>query len=144
MSTRAYVDTGVLGAYYFPEIASPAAEQALQALDEVVISWLTEVEFYSLSAKKQRASGLSEAATRRALMKFEEHVDEGYFSRVSLDALHYRRAKSYLAALTTSLRSLDALHVAVAAVEGLPLLTADRIQSLGAEQFGIPVQFVDQ
>lgn len=43
------VDTSVLGAYYCPEPLGPAAESALQRLDDPVISTLTEVEFAAYS-----------------------------------------------------------------------------------------------
>lgn len=51
MSDSAYVDTSVLGSYFFPEVFSDETERLLQSIPRRVINNLTEVEFYSLVAK---------------------------------------------------------------------------------------------
>jgi predicted nucleic acid-binding protein len=140
MSDNGYVDTGVLGSYYFPETFSDAAESMLRSLDEVVISELTEVEFFSLAAKKLRTDNLSEADIRRVLMKFQSHIDEGFYRRVTVESADYRHARSYLSELKTGLRTEDAIHVAVAQRHGLDLITADRVQAESAAYFGVAVQ----
>lgn len=140
MSGSAYVDTGVLGSYYFPEAFSEEVEALLCDLDEPVISELTEVEFYSMAAKKLRTDNLSEAQIRRVLMKFQGHLNEGFYRRVGVEFADYQHALSYLAELKTSLRTVDAIHVAIADRRKLELITADRFEAEGAEYFGVPVR----
>ncbi len=57
---------------------------------------------------------------------FQTHVDEGHYRRLTLGAEHYLRARELIGSLTTALHTLDALHLAAALGEDLPLLTADR------------------
>jgi predicted nucleic acid-binding protein len=124
--SSAYVDTSVLGAYYCPEPLSPTAESALQRLDDPVISSLTEVEFASLIARKRRMRELTPSQSRAVLDLFASQVQEGFFRRVMLGSEHFRHARDLVASTTASLRTLDALHLAVALAESLPLLTSDR------------------
>ena len=125
-AASAYVDTSVLGAYYCPEPLSAAAETALRDLATPVISTLTEVEFASLIARKRRLRELTERQARAILDLFGGHVAEGFYRRVPLGTEHFLRARELVATLSSALRTLDALHLAAALAENLPLLTADR------------------
>lgn len=125
-AASAYVDTSVLGAYYCPEALSTAAEHALRAIQTPVISTLTEVELTSLVARKRRLGELSPRQALDVLELFQTHVEEGYYRRISLTAEHFLRARELIGSLTTSLHTLDALHLAAALHEDIPLLTADR------------------
>jgi predicted nucleic acid-binding protein len=122
----AYVDTSILGAYYCPEPLSAAAEKALRRFKTPVISVLSEVEFCSLISKKYRLDELRERQARQVLELFSNHVAEGFYRRVSLNTEHFIKARLMVASLDSSLRTLDALHLAVALSEGLTLMTADR------------------
>jgi uncharacterized protein len=139
MSDSAYVDTGVLGSYFFPEVFSDETERLLQSIPRLVISNLTEVEFYSLAAKKLRTGKLDEAQVRHIIMKFEAFLAVDHFQRITLETADYVRSKAYLAELATNLRTLDALHIAAAERLGLPLMTSDKFQADGAEFFGLEV-----
>jgi predicted nucleic acid-binding protein len=125
-AVSAYVDTSVLGAYYCPEPLSATAETALRDLATPVISTLTEVEFASLIARKRRLRELTERQARAILDLFTEHVAAGFYRRVPLGTEHFLRARDLVATLSSALRTLDALHLAAALAENLPLLTADR------------------
>lgn len=139
MSASAYLDTGVLGSYFFPEIFSDETEQLLQSIPQLVISNLTEVEFYSLAAKKLRTGKLDEAQVRHVIMKFEAFLAANHFQRTTIESADYIRSKAYLAELQTNLRTLDALHIAAAERLELPLITSDKFQADGAEFFGLTV-----
>jgi len=122
----AYVDTSILGAYYCPEPLSAAAEKALRQLKTPVISVLSEVEFCSLISKKHRLHELRERQAKEILDLFSNHVAEGFYRRISLNTDHFIKARLLVASMDSSLRTLDALHLAVALSEGLTLVTADR------------------
>jgi predicted nucleic acid-binding protein len=134
--SSAYVDTSVLGAYYCPEPLSPAAESALQRLNSPVISTLTEVEFASLIARKCRMRELTPGQSRAVLDLFSSQVREGLFHRLLLGPEHFRHARDLVAATTASLRTLDALHLAAAIRENLPLITSDRDFARAARRHG--------
>ncbi len=130
----AYVETSVLGAYYCPEPLSMAAETALRAVDVPVISTLTEVEFTSLVARKQRLRELKARQANEVLQLFERHVQEGFFRRVPLGTELLLHAARLIRLMSSSLRTLDALHLATAMSENLPLLTSDRALAQAAKR----------
>jgi uncharacterized protein len=123
---NAYVDTSVLGAYYCPEPLSSAAEEALRRIEIPVISILSELEFHSLIAKKRRLKELNARQARRILDLFGGHVADGFYRRMSLSGEHYLKARQMIGATRIPLHTLDALHLAAALAESLPLLTADK------------------
>ncbi len=131
---NAYIDTSVLGAYYCPEALSAAAEDALRRIEAPVISILSELEFCSLVAKKQRLRELNAPQARKILDMFAEHVAEGFYRRMNLTAEHYLKARQFIAEVRIPLHTLDALHLAAATLETLPLLTADRVLALAAKR----------
>jgi uncharacterized protein len=122
----AYIDTSVLGAYYCPEALSSAVEEALRKIESPVISMLSELEFCSLIAKKRRLKELNARQSRRILDLFGNHVSEGFYRRMSLTGEHYLKARQLIGSTQIPLHTLDALHLAAALAEELPLLTADK------------------
>lgn len=121
----AYVDTSVLGAYYCPEPLSALAEKSILSVGIPVISHLSEVEFCSLVARKCRLNEIKKRHAREIIDLFSNHVAEGFYRRIALTVEHFIRARGLIASMTSSLRTLDALHLAAATSEGLQLLTAD-------------------
>jgi predicted nucleic acid-binding protein len=123
---NAYIDTSVLGAYYCPEALSSAAEHALRAIEVPVISGLSELEFCSLIAKKRRLQELTTQQAQKILDLFGNHVSEGFYRRISLTGEHYLKARELVGSTRIPLHTLDALHLAAALIETLPVLTADK------------------
>ncbi len=120
----AYIDTSVLGAYYCPEPLSLAAEVALRNVQIPVISNLTLVEFSSLLARRRHLKELDSRQASQVASTFGNHVDEGFYRRISVGAEHFIRAQQLIGA-ASALRTLDALHLAIALTEEIPILTAD-------------------
>lgn len=130
----AYIDTSVLGAYYCPEPGSKAAEEALLRVNSPVVSVLSEVELYSLVSKKQRLKELNERQAREILDLFQNHVAEGFYRRLVLSTEHYFKARALLGSFAATLHTLDALHLAVALTETLPLVTSDQTLAAAAKR----------
>jgi len=120
----AYIDTSVLGAYYCPEPLSPAAEAALRDVKTPVISNLTLVEFSSLVSRKRQLKELDARKASQVLGAFNDHVAAGFYLRTSIGAEYFIKAQQLVEA-ATSLRTLDALHLATALIQEVPILTAD-------------------
>jgi predicted nucleic acid-binding protein len=131
----AYIDTSILGAYYCPEPLSAAAENALRKIKTPVISVLSEVELCSLISKKRRLKELPERKAKEILDLFANHVAEGFYRRISLNTEHFVKARQLLASMDSSLRTLDALHLAAALAERLTLVTADREFSRAGKRY---------
>jgi predicted nucleic acid-binding protein len=137
-----YVDTSVLGAYYCPEPLSLVAERTLRRLTFPAISELTLVEFASAISRKVREKTLSRESATRVTAQFEAHLEDDYYEILSVKARDYRLAKSWLGQLHGTLRSLDALHLAVAEAAGATIVTADRRLAAEARRLGVSVRLL--
>lgn len=90
----------------------------------------------ALSRKVRLGEMLVDDATQ-VLLRFSVHLEEGLFTRVQLERRHYELARDWLARFTLALRTLDALHLAVAAREGFRLVTADAAMAQAALTLGV-------
>jgi predicted nucleic acid-binding protein len=137
-----YVDTSLLVPYYCPEALSRAAERTLRGDPRPAVSDLVEVEFLSALARKVRVRAMSAADATRTREQFLDHLRTGLYARIAVQRQHYEAACRWLARFTVSLRALDALHLALADVEGLRLATADRDLSRAARRLRVAVTLV--
>lgn len=59
-----------------------------------------------------------------------------------MNAEHYAKARSLIGSFSTALHTLDALHLAFAISERLPLLTADSTLVAAARKFKVKTMLV--
>jgi hypothetical protein len=137
-----YIDTSLLVPYYCPEALSQPAERTLRGDPRPAISDLVEVEFFSALAKKVRARELSPADATRTGERLLDHLQAGLYTRIAVERRHYEAARGWLARFTLPLRALDALHLALADLEGLRLATSDQDLSQSAKRLGVAVTLV--
>jgi len=137
-----YLDTSVVVAYYCPEPFSEAVERMLHRMEQPAISALTEVEFASALARKVRERGMSGEEANLVLNAFKSHINQRLFTRIPVDREHYTVAFTWLTQFSLPLRTLDALHLAVAAGADLDLITADRGLSQSARKLGVRTKFL--
>ena len=137
-----YIDTSLLVPYYCPEGLSQVAERTLRGDSRPAVSDLVEVEFFSALARKVRAREMSAADATRTGEQFLDHLHAGLYARIAVQRRHYEAARGWLARFTFPLRTLDALHLALADVEGLRLATADQDLSRSARSLGVAVTLV--
>ena len=122
---RAYFDTSVIAPLYRTEALTTTAESLLQQY-RPVISLLTEVELASTVARWVRMNELDEAQAARVENTFAEDLRLAVYERAELQDRNYWRARTWLQQRNTGLRTLDALHLALAVENGWPLITADQ------------------
>lgn len=139
-----YVDTSVLTAYYAPEPLSEDAENLMRSEPLPAISDLVELELFSALARKVRNRELPAADAERIRAEFLSHLEAELYLRLPVEREHYRLAQRWLAAVEPPLRSLDALHLAVAARSRRQLVTADRGLSQAAARLGLEVRLIEQ
>jgi uncharacterized protein len=132
-----YIDTSVLVAYYSPEPLSEKAEAFLTEQQRVAISNLTELELFSALSRKVREEGLDRADAGKVGARFLAHVDSDFFEYLSVERQHFRLARDWVGLFKSALRSLDALHLAIAASAGIPLVTADLGLMKSARNLGV-------
>lgn len=137
-----YVDTSVLAAYYCPEALSGRAQRVLAVQRRLAVSWLVEAELASALAQKVRLRELPAADAGRVVTLFQRHLSQGLFLRLPLAYVHFRQASAWLQTFSLPLRTLDALHLAVAAEAGMELLTADRPLAASAARLNIPARLL--
>jgi predicted nucleic acid-binding protein len=132
-----YIDTSVLVAYYCPETLSEQVQTFLEAQLKPAVSDLTEVELFSAVARKVRMEDLSSADGNRILSKYLSHLGDGLFRIIHLESQHWRIARGWIGLFNTSLRTLDALHLAIASAGDFTLITSDQRLLMAADTLGV-------
>ena len=122
---RAYFDTSVVAPLYRAEALTTMAE-ALQQRYRPVISLLTEVELASTIARWVRMKELNEDQAAQVESTFAEDLRLEVYERAELQDRNYWQARTWLQQRKTSLRVLDALHLALAMENSWPIITADQ------------------
>ncbi len=137
-----YLDTSALAKRYLNEPGSEEFERFLRDRRRAAISRLTMVEFRCLLARRRRAGDLTPNIEAAAFRLFLDDVAGGYLQVHPLADDHARDSLVLLERLDThSLRTLDALHLAVASAIGAETLaTADRIMARAAGELGLNVE----
>jgi uncharacterized protein len=134
-----YLDTSVLVPYYSPEPLSARCEALILSETRPVISDLCAVELVSALARKVRRMELAAADAERIKSRFRSHVEGSYYTLVPLERHHFRLAQDWIGQFKAPIRSLDGLHLAVAAAGSISLATADLALASSAEAFGVEV-----
>lgn len=137
-----YLDTSVLAAYYCPEPLSRQVQDILSQQVKPALSFLSEVEFFSAVARKVRMAELEMASGNRIIAKFQSHLDGELFTVLSVQNHHWRLARGWIGLFSTPLRTLDALHLAIASAEDLELVTSDKHLYQSAEILGVTASLV--
>ena len=138
-----YIDTSVLIAYYCPEPFADKAEEFLAKIDKPNISGLTEVEFFSALSRKLRNREIDSKTTRQIAAKFLSHVDGKYFNCLPVTGNHYSLASNWISQFILPLKSLDAIHLAIASCEELSIVTLDHQLCQNARKLDIEVILLD-
>ena len=138
-----YIDTSVLVAYYCPEPFADKAEEFLAKIDKPNISALTEVELFSALSRKLRNKEIDSKTTRQISAKFLSHVEGKYFNCLSVTANHYSLSSNWISQFILPLKSLDAIHLAIASCEELSIVTLDHQLYQNARKLDIEVILLD-
>ncbi len=145
MSATPYIDTSALAKWYLNEPRSEDFAAFITTLPSAAISRLTVVEIRCLLARRRRSGDLTEPIERRVLDAFEADVRHGFLYVQPLDDRHALDAATLVSRLSRhGLRTLDALHLAIARDIGAPLIaTADRLIADAATTLGLEVARFD-
>lgn len=124
-----YVDTSALAKWYVAESGSDAFDAFICNRSPANISRLTVVELRCMLARRRRNHELSVAVEKKVFQAFQSHVRDGIFVVLAMSDAHFVRALEILGELrTVPLRTLDALHLAVAHTHNIAAIaTADQV-----------------
>ncbi|MBI3665412.1 MAG: type II toxin-antitoxin system VapC family toxin [Acidobacteria bacterium] len=143
--TASYIDTSALAKWYLNEARSDDFEAFLRREQRATISRLTVLEFRCLLARRRRSRDIDGRMENRVFSAFENDVRAGFLSVHPLEDAHALAALEILTRLKSHpLRSLDALHLAIAHALGVAkIATADRVLAEAAAALGFEVERFD-
>lgn len=138
----AYLDTSVLAAYYCPEQISTAVGRVLADISRPTISSLVEIEMYSAVSLKVRNRELNIASAGVIISRFHRDVADSRYEFVDIGPREFNLARSWLGRFSSSLRTLDALHLAATFSNDLELITTDKFLMAAAQNFSVPCRLI--
>ncbi len=137
-----YLDTSIIAPFYWAEALSDTVEELLRTETEPGLSQLVEVELFSALSRKVRMREISQEEARAVTTRLSYHLDNDFYLRIPIESVHYQLARDWIGRFNTSLRTLDALHLACASSKNIRLVTADDALARSAEALGIEVQLL--
>jgi uncharacterized protein len=134
-----YLDVNVIIPLFAVDLLSDRAEKALRKLDDdLVISDFCAAEFSSVIARRVRTRDLRAEEARTAFSNFDSWCAR-YTRRLEIDTIDVSGASSLMRRLDFSLRTPDALHLAMVHRTNCKLLTFDRSTASAAQGLGIEI-----
>ena len=137
-----FLDTSVIVAFYIPEAQSSQVQRLFSSEMPLAICCLTEVEFTSAIARLIRMNAFTKQFGRCVLEEFRDHIRQKHYTFCPITRKEYDLAQDWIGSFRTSLRTLDALQLAVASSNGLPLVTADKKLTKAAKALGVTTRGV--
>jgi hypothetical protein len=107
-----------------------------------LLSAIVDLEFTSVVARKVRTRELTSRDARDALRDFNADKTAGRYRLAVVLESHYAQAREWIASFEVPLRTLDALHLAVAHAHSVPVLTADRQFARAAKKLCVRARLV--
>ena len=147
--TKVYIDTSALAKYYFLEKNSQEVESYLTLkyqhdAKSLVISSLSKLEFDCAINRKLRSKQIDESYQQSVADLFLQHVKQGLYTDLRVDDICYELARKLIAQVPYAMRSLDALHLAIARHANIvELITADKVMAESAKNLNFNVQYFE-
>ncbi|MEQ8577090.1 MAG: type II toxin-antitoxin system VapC family toxin [Balneola sp.] len=134
-----YIDTSCLFAFYIDETNSNQVDELINKSPIVFISRLTIIEMLSSLKKRAGMNEISNSSVKKIYALFKNHISIGIFQVLDLDSLVFSNAEILLSSTSTPLRTLDALHLAVASENNLKIFTFDKTLIKAAKELQIGI-----
>lgn len=140
-----YIDTSVWVAALCREAFTVRAQAWLekQAAGALHVSGWVQAEFASALSMKQRVGNLDAAQAAEVMTLFSAAIEQAC-RRVSVEEADFALAARLIADPASGLRAGDALHLAMAARQGLALVTFDSILAKAAVRFGVQARLLQE
>ncbi len=137
-----YLDTSVLAALYWAEALSDIVEELVLVESELGLSQLVEVELFSALSRRVRMREISPEEATAIVQRFQADLDSSFYSCIAVEPIHYNLAREWISRFETPLRTLDALHLAIASQNNIRLVTADEALAASAGVLGVEFQLL--
>jgi uncharacterized protein len=135
-----YLDTSAIAPFYWAEALSEAIEALLREEAEPALSQLAEVELFSALSRRVRMAEIEPEAAREIVERFQADLNQGFYTRLEVESVYYNMARDWIGQFDTPLRTLDALHLAIASSHDILLVTADVGLAESARRLGVEVR----
>jgi uncharacterized protein len=89
---------------------------------------------------RQRELTLDEA--RQIAIDFQTDLEGGIYQRLQVESIHYQVARDWISRFDTVLRTLDALHLAIASGYEMPVTTGDVGLAQSGRPLGLAVELI--
>jgi uncharacterized protein len=137
-----YLDTSVLAALYWAEALSDIVEELVLVESELGLSQLVEVELFSALSRRVRMREISQEDATAIVQRFQADLDSNFYTCIAVERIHYNLAREWISRFETPLRTLDALHLAIASQNNIRLVTADEALAASAGILGVEFQLL--
>ncbi len=134
-----YCDTSVLVAYYVPEAHSAQAEKVLAAHAQRVVSTLALAEARSALRRKVHDKTLSRSDGQSAFDDLRQDVANGLVKLIEIERRHYDHAAQAMWTTKERLRTVDAIRLSAAALDGMHAATADSVMAKAGKDSGVSI-----
>jgi predicted nucleic acid-binding protein len=132
-----YFDVNVIVPLFVVDLLNDRAEKTLRSLDDdLIVSDFSAAEFSSVIARQVRTRDLRAEEARTAFSNFDSWCAL-YTRRVEISTIDVSAASSLMRRLDLSLRTPDALHIAIVHRASCKLLTFDRAMARAARALGV-------
>lgn len=139
-----YFDTSVIMSLYVEDVFTEKAEAFYtQHASQATVSVWVDLEFKSALAFLVRTERLALEGAHLALETYREDRSRSVYNRVELTSEHFVAGATALR-LEGALRAGDALHLGVAQVAGLPLVTSDRTLYRVAQENAVAATYLPE
>jgi uncharacterized protein len=136
-AVTAYLDVNVMVPLFAVDTLTDRAKKALRSLhDDLIVSDFTVAEFSWVIARRVRTRDLRADEARAAFSNFDSWCAR-HVTWVKLESIDIVGATALMRRLDLSVRTPNALHIAIVQRIGCPLLTFDRTMASVARALGI-------
>ena len=141
-----YLDTSALLKRYIPEANSELFEAYFIAHAPASISRLGLVEIRCALSRKRRNKQITAEREKAAMNEIRTDIQDGILATYPVDDSHFAEALHLIDQMPkVPLRSLDALHLAIArSLDTHELATADAVLRQAAQSLGMKVAYFGQ
>jgi predicted nucleic acid-binding protein len=138
-----YLDTSALAKWYLTESRSEEVSAYIVGLDVAIVSTLTKTEMRCLLARRKRMQEFDTNVEAQIYATFLDDISQAHLLALKVEDKHLESAANLITMLPEhTLRTLDALHLAIAQHHGLErIATADALFAKAAEALGFSVDF---
>jgi predicted nucleic acid-binding protein len=134
-----YLDVNVIVPLFALDALSDRAEKVLRGLhDNLIVSNFSAAEFSSAIARRVRTRDLTAEEALVAFSNFDSWCAR-YTRQVEIDSMDVFGASSLMRRLDLSLRTPDAIHIALVQRIGCKLMTFDQAIASAARVLGVEI-----